>query len=151
MQATATDSQVSAEALAHQLLGLWTHLIRGGGQHLYALLDELDLSITQVKTLHMLDGCVQELSVKELSERLGVSLPGASRIVEGLLRRGLVERREDEHDRRMKRVRITPAGADAVTRINTARLEGLEAFAASLGDAQRKRLSGALAAIELGD
>ena len=41
----------------------------------------------------------------------------ASRTVEGLLQRGLVERREDEHDRRMKRVRITKAGGAAVARI----------------------------------
>ena len=33
-----------------------------------------------------------------------MSLPNASRTVDGLLQRGLVERREDEHDRRVKRV-----------------------------------------------
>lgn len=144
-------TQASPEAVAQQLLRLWTLITRGSGRHMAALLEELDLSLTQMKALHMLDACAEELSVKELSERLAVSLPGASRIADGLLRRGLLERREDEHDRRVKRVRISPGGRTVVTRINTARLEGLEAFAASLTDAQRKRLSGALDALTLED
>jgi len=74
----------------------------------------------------------------------GLSLPGASRIVDALLRRGWLERREDLHDRRMKRVGITPDGREVVDRIETARLAGLEDYAASLTPEQRNRLSSAL-------
>ena len=154
MQATDAPAKGSPgttpEELARQLLDFWQHLMRpGGGQALYALLADLDLSFTQMKTLHMLGGCRQELSVKELSEMLGASMPNASRLVDSLQKRGWVERREDEHDRRMKRVRITEDGRDVVHRINAARLEGLEAFTASLNDTQRRRLSGALTALDL--
>ena len=136
--------------VARQLLDFWMHLMRpSGGQALYALLAELDLTFTHMKTLHMLGGCREELSVKELSAMLSASMPNASRIVDSLQKRGFVERREDEHDRRIKRVRITEDGREVVQRINAARLEGLEAFTASLTDAQRRRLSGALAALNL--
>jgi DNA-binding MarR family transcriptional regulator len=135
---------VSSKKLAGELLALWHHLMRGSSQHLYAVIAELEISITQMKTLHALADCAQEISVKQLSDRLGLSLPGASRIVDALLRRGWVERREDPDDRRMKRIGITDAGRKIVDRIETARLVGLEEYAAALTPEQRTRLSSAL-------
>ena len=136
---------VSPKELAAELLDLWSHLLRGSTQQMFAILGELDLTLTQMKTLGMLDSCVNEVSVKELSERLGLSLPATSRTVDGLLRRGLLSRHEDTEDRRIKRVRLTDAGRDVVHRLNTARLQGIEAFAASLSDEQRAALMAALA------
>jgi DNA-binding MarR family transcriptional regulator len=140
---TATK-QVSSRKLAAELLELWHHLMRGSSQQMYALIAELDVSITQMKTLHVLADGGSELSVKELSDRLGLSLPGASRIVDALMRRGWLERREDPDDRRMKRVRITDEGRKVLDRIEAARLAGLEDYAASLTPEQRTRLSSAL-------
>jgi DNA-binding MarR family transcriptional regulator len=100
--------------------------------------------MTQMKTLGMLDDCVEEVSVKELSERLGLSLPATSRTVDGLLRRGLLTRLEDPDDRRVKRVRLTDQGRAVVHQIVTARLQGLEAFATTLSDEQRAALMAAL-------
>lgn len=145
MKAIAADPQVSSEQLAAELLELWHHLTRGASQQLYGLIADLDISITQMKTLHALDECADEVSVKELARRLGLSLPGASRTVDGLLRRGWLERREDEHDRRMKRVGITDSGRAVVQRIDNARLAGIEQYTASLTPEQRARLAGALA------
>ena len=142
--AAATAADVTPKQLAGELLELWHHLMRGSSQHLYALIAELDVSITQMKTLHALTDCDREVSVKELSDRLGLSMPGASRMVEALLRRGWLERREDPDDRRIKRVGITAAGRAIVERIETARLVGLEEYAAALTPEQRTTLSSAL-------
>lgn len=136
---------MSAKELAAELLGLWSHLMRGSSQQLFVVLGELDLSMTQMKTLSMLDDCLQEVSVKELSERLALSLPATSRTVDGLLRRGLLSRHEDAEDRRIKRVRLTDDGHAVVRRLVTARLQGLEAYAATLSDDQRASLMAALA------
>lgn len=136
--------QVSSRKLASELLELWHHLMRGSSDRMYALIAELDISITQMKTLHVLADNGSEVSVKVLADRLGLSLPGASRIVDALLRRGWVERREDPDDRRMKRVRITTEGRTVLDRIEAARLAGLEEYAASLTPEQRTRLSSAL-------
>jgi DNA-binding MarR family transcriptional regulator len=138
---------VSPKDLAGELLDLWTHLMRGSSRQMFAVLGELDLTMTQMKTLSMLDDCVEEVSVKELSERLGLSLPATSRTVDGLLRRGLLSRHEDAEDRRVKRVRISADGRKVVNRIVTARLQGLEAFATSLTDDQRAALMAALAGL----
>ncbi len=108
----------------------------------YAIFDELDVSITQVKALTALTA--DELTVKELAERLGLSLPGASRAVDALVCRGLLHRREDVADRRMKRLGCTDAGREALARLDEAKLQGLETFAEKLPAAQRKRLIAAL-------
>jgi DNA-binding MarR family transcriptional regulator len=135
---------VTPKQLAGELLELWHHLMRGSTQQMYAVISELDLTITQMKALHVLSDLDREVSVKEVSDRLALSLPGASRTVDALLRRGWVERREDPNDRRMKRVGITSAGRGIVDRIETARLAGLEQYATSLTPEQRTRLSEAL-------
>jgi DNA-binding MarR family transcriptional regulator len=135
---------VSAKQLAADLLEFWHHLMRGSAPHAYRLLEELDLTITQMKALHALSDSGREVSVKDLADRLGLSLPGTSRTVDALLRRGWIDRREDEHDRRMKRVGINDTGRAVVERIDTARLAGLEHFTASLSPEQRAALSSAL-------
>jgi DNA-binding MarR family transcriptional regulator len=135
---------VSAKELAAELLDLWAHLMRGSSQQMFAVLGELELSMTQMKTLSMLDDCLEEVSVKEVSERLALSLPATSRTVDGLLRRGLLSRHEDAEDRRVKRVRLTDEGRSVVQRIVTARLQGLESYASTLSDDQRAQLMAAL-------
>jgi len=144
VQVTTAHKDVSSKQLASEMLELWHQIMRGSSEHMYSLIAELDVSLTQMKTLHVLFNAADEVSVKELSDPLGLSLPGTSRIVDGLLRRGWVERREDPVDRRIKRVGITAEGRRVVNRIEAARLAGLEDYAASLTPEQRNRLSSAL-------
>jgi DNA-binding MarR family transcriptional regulator len=132
----------SATELAAQLLALWRQVISSGNVDTYAIFEELDLSLTQVKAMCALS--LEEMTVKELAERLGLSLPGASRAVDALVERGLLHRREDDVDRRMKRLRCTDVGRHMLDRLDEARFAGLEKFTATLPAAQRKRLSAAL-------
>ena len=132
----------SAAELAAQLLALWRQVISAGNVDTYAIFEELDLSLTQVKAMCALS--LEEMTVKELAERLGLSLPGASRAVDALVERGLLHRREDDVDRRMKRLRCTDVGRHMLDRLDEARFAGLEKFTATLSPAQRKRLSSAL-------
>jgi len=138
----ATQIVPAAAELAEQLLTLWRALMSTGQVGTYAIFEELDLTLTQVKAMCALTS--SELTVKELAERLGLSLPGASRAVDALVDRELLHRREDSTDRRMKRLRITDAGRIALRRLDEARLAGIENFTATLPPAQSRRLSGAL-------
>jgi DNA-binding MarR family transcriptional regulator len=127
--------------VATALADLWRLISANGDEaKAFALIDELALSLTQMKTLMVLAHCPEALSVGEIADRLGLSLASASRTVENLQRRGWIERREDEHDRRMKRVSVSGAGHEIAGRIAEARLQGLETFAASLSAEQRTRL-----------
>jgi DNA-binding MarR family transcriptional regulator len=147
VQATGSPTHVTPQEVAGQLLDLWHLLMKGGAKALYALLDELALSISHIKTLHTLAEVDDELSVKELAERMGMSLPGASRVADALHQRGYVDRHEDQRDRRAKRLRITEAGRDVVERIDTVRLQSMEEFTASLSPEQRDRLHAALVSL----
>jgi DNA-binding MarR family transcriptional regulator len=141
---TEATREATPAALAAVLLDLWRVILKGSTRDLYKLLAEIDLSMTQLKLLHLLVERETEISVKELAEAMSMSLPNASRTVDGLLQRGLVERREDEHDRRVKRVGATEQARVLIDRVDTARLQGLECWAADLSPVQRRKLLDAL-------
>jgi DNA-binding MarR family transcriptional regulator len=144
MHASSTSTHATPAAVAAEMLDLWRQILKGSTREMYRLLAELDLSMTQLKLLHLLVESPTEISVKELGEALAMSLPNASRTVDALLQRGLVERREDEHDRRVKRVGATDRARKLIDRVDTARLQGLEAWAAELSPLQREKLLDAL-------
>lgn len=137
---------MQATDVAQQLLRLWHQCLSDAGR-LYALLEQERVGMTDLKLLHALSDSPGEPTVKELAERMGLSLPGASRAADALLRRGWLERREDEQDRRMKRLAITDDGRALLRRVEEARLTGLEEVIARLPDEELTRLSTALAPI----
>jgi DNA-binding MarR family transcriptional regulator len=71
------------------------------------------LSVPQFRTLVHLRRC-RSVSLSHVSESLGSSPPTASRIVSGLVSRGLVVRETCRHDRRQVTLQLTPRG-QAVT------------------------------------
>ncbi len=70
---------------------------------------DFDFSLPQLATLLLLDE-EGELTIKQVSEILGRSVSATSRLLDQLVERGMVSRREDERDRRSKRVAITDQG-----------------------------------------
>lgn len=74
-------------------------------------LGELDLSMAQLKVLFALS-CSGPLTVSEVAERLSITSPTASHLIDRLVHLGLVRRREDERDRRRTVVELTAAGED---------------------------------------
>jgi len=110
-------------------------------------ISELDLSLTQLKALSVLDERGEALSVKELSERLGLSFAAGSRAVEGLVQRKLAERDEDPVDRRIRRVGLSARGRRMVERFIAIRIASLERLIESLDSGQRQKLGTALAAV----
>ncbi len=130
--------------LARDLYALVLFVHKDCTADLFAAFSTLELSISQVKLLHQLDECTDPITLKAAGELIGVSLPTASRIVEDLVRRGFVERHEDTHDRRMKRVSVTDHGSTIVRRLNAARLNGFERFTQTLTETERTALAAAL-------
>jgi DNA-binding MarR family transcriptional regulator len=88
-----------------------------------------------------------ELPLKDLAEHLVLSLPAASRAVDGLHRRDMVVRREDDEDRRQKQIAITETGEAVVASLSAARLAGIETFIAALTTQEQENLARALAPI----
>jgi DNA-binding MarR family transcriptional regulator len=133
----------SPQQLAELLGRLMLHLNRSSSPELFRMLGELGLSFTQVKALHVLREA-GDVNVKDVSDRLGMSLPAMSRALDGLVQRGYVDRHESAKDRRAKLVRLLPAGRAAVDEIERARISALEEFTASLSDEERAGLHASL-------
>ena len=111
-------------------------------------ISELDLSLTQLKGLSVLDEHAEEaLSVKALSERLGLSLAATSRSVDGLVKRKLIERDEDPDDRRVRRVRLTARAAGPSSAWSRSGSPHSSASSESFDDEQREKLADALDSI----
>lgn len=85
---------------------------------------QVDLTLAQIKALFAL-WHQAPLTIGALGERLGVGVPTASHLVERLVQLGLVERREDEADRRRTHVSPSAAGAALVDRLRAVRGEQL--------------------------
>ncbi|MFI5911541.1 MarR family winged helix-turn-helix transcriptional regulator [Dactylosporangium sp. NPDC051541] len=76
----------------------------------------VNLTMQQLKVLMLLsrhDG----IASAELTRRLGVSLATLSGIVDRLVTQGYVMRTEDQHDRRIRRIHLSPAGRAVLNEI----------------------------------
>lgn len=112
-----------------------------------ALAQEMDLSITQVRCLMIVNGHGGEMSLGELSDCIRLSPAAASRAVDRLVQLELVTRREHEADRRVKRVALSERGQEAVARFARARQGALRRFAGALTDDERGELAAVLTKI----
>lgn len=70
----------------------------------------LELTVPQWRALVVLGEAPDGARVSEVASRVGGSLPGTSRLLRRLERRGLVSAQQDEQDHRATRVRLTPEG-----------------------------------------
>lgn len=147
MQAIAAPTQPIHAPLVEDLGTFMLFLMKSSSPDFFRAMAEHELSLTQVKLLYMLEDEETERSIKEIADQFAMSLGAMSRCVDALLQRGFVERREDTDDRRIKRVRISPAGRDLTGRLTELRLSQLDAFLTTLTESQRKRLAGALESI----
>lgn len=145
-----SGADTEAKETAARLTALFRHLFLYDRGNQLRLIEESGLSITQCKALLELGGRggeVENWGVGDLAEVLGVSVPSMSRAVDALVKAGLATRVEDPDDRRARRVRITEKGKDLVDTLLTLRQTGIEAFAATLSAAQRRKLDAAVDAL----
>ncbi|MGO8907466.1 MAG: MarR family transcriptional regulator [Solirubrobacteraceae bacterium] len=147
MQVTAPPPQLDRAALTRDMYALASYLMRSSNVGAFNTIAELELTFTQIKALCALDMDSEGHSVKALAESMNVSLPAMSRAVDCLHERGLVDRREDPLDRRMKRVRLTNAGRSITSSLNEARLAAMQEFLLSLSDEEAQALGRALGPI----
>ena len=84
-------------------------------------LREEDFTVAHVALMHLLDPA--PLSSKDAAERIGAEPPAMTRLVDDLVRRGLVIRNEAAHDRRLRILSLSPAGRRFVARLGAARVQ----------------------------
>lgn len=106
-----------------------------------------ELTFSQLRALFALSAAQAPMSVNEIGEAVSLSLAAAGRTVDRLVSDGLVDRREDPSDRRIKRISLTERGRELVDGQLTVQRELAERFVSGLPASRRSALTEALSAI----
>ncbi len=124
--------------LVHRLFGLMRRKSAGEST---ALMHRSGLTMPQIVVLHALRRA--SASISELAVRLRMSLPATSQLVERLVAAELIDRTEDPRDRRVKRIRLRPAGLRVLERLDELRRREIEDALGALSPETRARLTDA--------
>jgi len=120
----------------------WALLLQVGFElvsaHFAAAVADVDLAPAQARALHELD-LERPISMRELAERLKSDPSNVTGLIDRLEARGLVERRPDPRDRRIKGLALTGAGARLRARL-FARLYSAPPAVASLAERDQRAL-----------
>jgi DNA-binding MarR family transcriptional regulator len=103
------------------------------------------VTLTQFRVLVVLDAH-GPTRLNQLAARLDVASSTALRTVDRLVAAGLVDRRDNERDRREVVIRLTPAGQDVVREVTSRRKQAIEEIAARMPRERRRALVEALTA-----
>ncbi|HEX3721710.1 MAG TPA: MarR family transcriptional regulator [Nitrolancea sp.] len=104
---------------------------------------ELDLTMAQLKTLFTLE-YGGSMTIGQTGEKLGISLPTASHLVDRLVQGGFVERAEDPADRRRTLASTTAQGSELVKRLRQGGRDILVDWLKQLDDESLASLVGGL-------
>jgi DNA-binding MarR family transcriptional regulator len=121
---------------------LWRELVVGFASQLA----DLRLGFTQLAALYVLaDGSTT--TIGELADSLGRSPSATSRLVDGLVRRRLVERHEEPEDRRQRSIWLTHRGRAILRAVDRARADQFLTAVRPLPTAERALVAMGVAAL----
>lgn len=103
-----------------------------------ALLKPYNISEQQYNILRILRGAVKEITVTEVRERMIQKSPNATRLMDKLCEKKLIERRRCENDRRVVFVKISKNGLDLIKKIN---LSDFDKYMNRLTESEAKMLN----------
>lgn len=101
------------------------------------------VTITQFRTLVVL-GNQPDLTLNQLADHLGVNASTAMRMINRLLKAGLVSRRENPNDRREILLGLSEAGRDIVDTVTNRRRAEINRIVTAMPAAHRTELIAAL-------
>ena len=84
-----------------------------------------EMTVPQFRTLAFV-GRNEDASLSEVGDHIGLTLPTMSALVDGLVARGLVNRRTDSEDRRRMTLNLTESGRARLQSARTATMTYLE-------------------------
>jgi DNA-binding MarR family transcriptional regulator len=128
----------------NEVLKQWIELfMTRSHHHLVRYLRSADLSMAQFGTLMRLHHD-EHCGVGDIANQMSISNAAASQLVDKLVQQRLVERIEDPHDRRAKRLSLTPTGQRLLDLSREARLAWTGDVVAQLPPARRASVTAAL-------
>ena len=126
------------------VLGTYGRVAAWLSKRVEVALAQVELTLPQYRVLGIL--AEGSAAASGLADRLAVRRPSITALIDGLEAHGLVDRRQEDTDRRRVELRLTPEGASTLARADTAVDEYLVAIAGHLPD---KEEAMALRSLEL--
>jgi len=106
-------------------------------------MDDSGLSASQVNALMRIFHA-GECSVSEISHHLGITNAAASQMIDRLVSLGLIQRSEDQRDRRNKVLTLAPKGRQLIEQGIEARRQWMEALTTALNPEEQESIIHAL-------
>ena len=94
-------------------------------------LQQIELTSAQIKALTSFYGA-EEYTMSDLSQNLGVTLPTTTSMINRLIQFGFIERKRDNNDRRVVKVKLTVRGRAILRKLMQERRIALEALLQAL-------------------
>ncbi len=117
---------------APPVLGTYGRVAAWLSKRVEVALAQVELTLPQYRVLGILaEGTA---AASGLADRLAVRRPSITALIDGLVARGLVDRRQEDADRRRVELRLTPEGISTLARADAAVDEYLVAIAGHLPD-----------------
>lgn len=128
------STAVTHDQLVGRVMDAQWCLRRAFARHGAAPILDLNLTMQQTKALVVLSLHDNAMPGQALARHLGVSLATLTGIVDRLVSQGLVTRREDAEDRRVRLVELTAEGRSLVERVRDSGLESMRRLLSRLDD-----------------
>lgn len=98
-----------------------------------------DLSVPQFRTLAYVSRR-EHASVSDVAEHLGLTLPSTSKTIDGLVKRGLLQRTADPEDRRRSILQLSGDGSSTLESAQQAALDHMAQMLGEVSEADIKRV-----------
>ncbi len=122
----------SKATAAPPVLGTYGRVAAWLSKRVEVALGQVELTLPQYRVLGIL--AEGSAAASGLADRLAVRRPSITALIDGLVARGFVDRRQEDTDRRRVELRLTPEGISTLARADVAVDEYLIAIAGHLPD-----------------
>lgn len=102
-------------------------------ERLAVVVSEEHLSFSQVAALHIIDRD-KTVNVNDISNKLNLSMSATSRMIDELVKKELIQRKEDQDNRRAKIISLTQAGETFMNSLSVERVKIIELSASTIAD-----------------
>lgn len=102
-------------------------------ERLAVVVNEENLSFSQVATLHIVDR-EKTVNINDISSKLNLSMSATSRMIDELVKKELIQRKEDQDNRRAKIITLTNSGEKFMNNLSIERVKIIELSANSIAD-----------------
>lgn len=102
-------------------------------ERLAVVVSEEHLSFSQVAALHIIDR-EKKVNVNDISNKLNLSMSATSRMIDELFKKELIQRTEDQDNRRSKIISLTRSGKKFMNNLSVERVKIIELSASTIAD-----------------